>query len=594
VRWLGPALFACLAFATSLALARAGGGQHYSPPGGGYGGSSPSGGYGSGYYGGGGGGGGGLGYLIYLIIRLTFTYPLVMIPLWLFVGYLFYRASQNRASVATPREIRNLDEQRMTPRRDVNDSLAELQRSDPSFDADAFFERTKKVFLEIQEAWFRRNLDPVRQYMSDGLHRRFTTLLALMQLQNQRNGLADAQVLSARLLDVTRTAAFDCLTVRIHASLRDVDVPATDSDEQARKKARAASAEEFTELWTFVRRRDAKTKPGWDASQGKCPNCDWVLSEITQPSEYLPHDDTAPGLDGLQAHDPDAAPELLQDRGLLLFWKWLEAWAFADVRRLQKLATKEAITEIQAEIDAMAQRKQSFLVHDPAVGGTRVAAVETGGEQDRVHVEIRWSAMLGGARSPRPYRSILTMVRSASAKTDRGVGLSTERCGSCGAPLSDSDSTKCDFCGHELSEATLEWQFETLVPYEQWQRPMVMPRRTNSAFATSSERLRLMRVMVAIVKADGVVEPQELRLLRDCALRWHVPWPTVQQMLDERVDETFADLTPQSPEQARAFVEQLVEAAQVDGRVDRRERQLIYRAAARLGLDNAAVDGMLG
>jgi predicted lipid-binding transport protein (Tim44 family) len=541
-----------------------------------------------------------------------------MIPLWILVGYFIYAGSRNRGSVATPREIRNLDEQRMTPSRDVNDSLADLQRSDPSFDADAFFERTRKVFLEIQEAWFLRNLDPVRQYMSDGVYRRFTTLLALMQLQNQRNGLADAQVLSARLLDVTRTAAYDCLTVRMHASLRDVDVPATDTDEQARKKARAASAEEFTELWTFVRRRDAKTKPGWDTSQGKCPSCgapfaggaankceycnaivnsgnyDWVLSEITQPSEYLPHEDTAPGLDGLQAHDPDAAPELLQDRGLLLFWKWLEAWAFADSRRLQKLATRAAITELQAGIAAMAEKKQSFLVHDPAVGGTRVAAVETGGAQDRAHIEIRWSAILGAARAPRPYRSILTMVRGAAAKTDRGVGLSNERCGSCGAPLSNSDSTKCDFCGHELSEATLEWQFEALVPYEMWQRPLLAPRRTNAAFATSSERLRLLRVMVAIVKADGVVEPQELRLLRDCALRWHIPWPTVEQLLSEPVDETFADLVPQSPAQAPAFVEQLVEAARVDGRIDRRERQLIERAAAKLGLDSGAVDELLG
>ena len=75
--------------------------------------------------------------------------------------------------------------------------------------------------------------------------------------------------------------------------------------------------------------------------------------------------------------DPDAAAELLQDRGLLLFWKWLEAWAFGDVQRLLKLATTKAVEGFGADIDRMKQRGDTFVVKLPAVGGTRIAAVET-------------------------------------------------------------------------------------------------------------------------------------------------------------------------------------------------------------------------
>jgi hypothetical protein len=619
-RWLGLAALLWPA----IVLARAGGGQHYSSPpsyggGGGYGGGGYSG------YGGYGGGGGGVdvGWLLYWLFRLTFDYPLVMIPFWLIVAFVVYRAFQSRASVTTPREISRIEERRLVPSQDVTSALDLLRQQDPAFDPDAFFERTRKVFLQIQEAWFLRNLDPVRAYMSDGVYRRFTTLLALMQLENQRNALADAKVASARLLEVTRTEAFDCLTVRVHASMRDTDVPASDSDEAARRKAQSAPAEEFTELWTFIRRRGRTTRPRFDASQGHCPNCgapftggaankceycnaivnsgnyDWVLSEITQASEYLPHDRTAPGLDALRGRDPDAAAEILQDRALLLFWKWLDACAFGDPKRIQKVATKDAVAGIGGGIDEMKERKEAFVVRIPAVGGTRVAAVETDvGGFDRAHVEIRWSAVLGAGRvssfaNPQPYRSIVTMVRASSAKTDRGVGLSNERCGNCGAPLTNSDSTTCDFCGNDLSEAAKNWQLDALIPIEQWVRPSVAPAPAYSAFATRSERLRLLSVLVAIVKADGVVEPSELRMLRDSAARWHVPWSDVQAMLDHGVDETFGSLQPQSPDQASAFLEQLIAAAKVDGRIDRRERMLIHRAGERMGLDAQAVDDLI-
>jgi len=617
--WVGLLVFVTVFLSGALAFARAGGGQHYSPP------SAPS--YsGGGYHGSNGysgsGGGGDVAYLLFWIIRLTFEIPYVMVPLWLVVAFLIYRGSQQRASVAMPREVVRMEERRVRPASNVNAAIAELKGADPAFDLDAFFERVRKTFLDVQEAWFLRNLDTVRLNMSDGLYRRFTTLLALMKLENQRNGLADAKVMGATLLEVTRTNAYDCLTVRIDASLRDVDVPASYTDDQARKAANKAAPDEFSEMWTFVRRRGVKTQPGFDTSQGKCPNCgapftggaankceycnsiinsgnfDWVLAEITQPSEYLPHDRAAPGLDNLRARDPDAAAELLQDRGLLLFWKWLEAWAFGETARLMKIATPAAVTGIGSDIDAMKQKGGSLVVRNPAVGGTRIAAVETDADGfDRVHVEIRWSAIMGSNRASgaaQPYRSIVTMIRKSDATTDKGVGLSNERCGNCSAPLTDSDSTKCDYCGHDLAGASKEWQLDAFVPYEQWDRPTIASRHSTAAFATGSERLRLMSVMVAIVKADGVIEPSELRLLRDCAVRWNIQWPKVQEMLDAAVDESFGNLSPKSPPEARAFLEQIIGAAKVDGRIDRRERTLIYRAAEKLGLEKSVVDEMLG
>jgi predicted lipid-binding transport protein (Tim44 family)/uncharacterized tellurite resistance protein B-like protein len=599
----------------SDALGRAGGGQHYS------GGSSSSGGSGSS------GSGGILDLLeiVFWIFRLTFAYPHFMLPLWLVVIIAVVITLRSQPSSASRREITRMDVQRLRPRQDVNEALGGLQQSDPSFDVDAFFDRTKKVFLDVQESWFRRDLEKTRVYMSDGLYRRFTTLLSLMKLENQRNGLADATILNARMLEVSRTPAFDCLAVQIRASVRDVDVAATLSDDEARAKAKRANMEDFTEIWTFVRRRGvASRKPGDDITQGKCPSCgaafsggatnrcaycnavvnsgnyDWVLSEITQPSEYLPHDAAAPGFDALAEKDPDAAPELLRDRGLLLFWKWLEAWAFSDATQVQKLATPTGLRAINSEIEEAKGRGASIAVRLAAVGGTSIAAVEVDSNGfDRVHVDVRWSAVMAttkaGARlDPRPYRSIVTMVRAADAKTDRGTGLSNERCGNCGAPLTNSDSTKCDYCGHDFTGAAKEWQLEGLVPYDQWNGPRVTTApRSNAAFATGNERRRMLQVMVAIVRADGVVDKSEMKLLKDCSTRWNIPWKDVQGMLDGDADALMNDLRPQSPAQSRAFLSQIIMAAKVDGRIDRRERALIFSAAAKLNVNEDTVNELL-
>lgn len=619
---------------------RAGGGQNYSPPsrssgggsrssGGSYGGSSRSSGgsYGGSYNPGGGGiyvssgrplyvGGGGFTVVVVFI---------VVVGGIILIAYVINQRTLSNSWQETSLEVQRLDERRLRPAADVDQALAQLKQDDPTFELEAFLGRTRKVFLDIQEAWFLRNLDAVRLYMSDGVFRRFTTLLSLMQLEGQRNALADATVLNARLMEVTRTNAFDCLTVRIHASMRDTDVPDSDTDEQARRQAQSSGVADFTELWTFVRRRGGQTKTEYDASQGRCPNCgapftggasnkcdycnsivnsgnyDWVLSEITQPSEYLPQDRAAPGLDALQAHDPDAAAEILQDRGLLLFWKWLEMWAFADVRRLQKLSTTEALAAFGGEVEAMKTRGKRFVLRVPAVGGTRVAAVESAIDGfDRAHVEIRWSAVTGVGNvasfaEPQPQRSIVTMVRAAEATTDRGAGLSNERCGNCGAPLSNSDSTACDFCGHDLAGASKEWQLASIVPFEQWEQPSTAAARPRTeAFATLGERRRLMTILIAVVKADGIIAPSEMRLLKDCAQRWQLPWSEVQMMLEQGVEDAFGNLVPTSSREGRAFLAQMVSAAKVDGQVDRRERALIYETARHLKLDTKLVDAMIG
>lgn len=578
------------------ALARAGGGEHYA------GGSDSN----------DSGGGGAIPIeLVWFLVRITFEYPLVGIPIWIFVIWVFWQMNRSRAAPRTQRHVASLESARFAPegRRDVG----RIRAHDPAFDVDALARRAGEQFAQVQEAWFRRDLTPVRRHLSDATYRRFTTLLALMQAEGRRDALDDLRVRSVRPVAIGGSSAFDSVTFAIDAELRDTDVAATDSDDVARKKAAHAPLERFTELWTFVRRPDAQTRPEF-LGQGKCPNCgapftggasntceycnavvnsgnyDWVVSEITQPEAFVPHRARTDVVGPLVARDPAAGAELLEDRALLLFWKWIEAFSLVDARPLRKLSRPQAFDNVAAEV-AKVQAKPPLL-RVPAVGGADVVAVQLDdGGFDRVWVDVRWSASTGVA-GPRPRRHVVAMERRSSARTDPRFGLSTERCGNCAAPLTNSDSTTCDFCGHDLAGADTEWQLAEVVAYEQWRRPAARPAPDLHAFAAPSERLRTLQLLAAVARADGVVDASEQKLLRDCARRWQVPWTEVAPLLDGDVDPFAPDHL--DPEEGEELVRLLVAAARVDGRIDARERRLIVQVASHVGLSARQVEGLLG
>lgn len=599
------AVFAAAATWSALAWARAGGGEHYTP-----GGSS------SGDFGGSSGDGLPL-YLIWMLLRLTFEHPLVALPIWAVVLFIAWTANRSRPGSATRRALKRVEHERVRPQSDLHTSLQRLKEMDPAFDQAVLTERVRKLFREVQEAWFLRDLAPVRRYLTDATYRRFAILLTLMKAEGRRDAQADVRVLGLRPLRVTLGETFESITFEIDASMRDTDVAAHRSDEEARREASHAPEQRFTEMWTFLRRRGAKSTSDAVWGQGGCPNCgapftggetntceycgaivnsgnhDWVLSEITQASEYTPHPSTDRVLAKLRERDPEAAAEILEDRSLLLFWKWLEACAFADPTRVRQVTTRPAFDRIAASLQD-APKDRVPLVRIPAVGGADVLASEVDVDGfDRVHVDVRWSAAMGGAAT-RPRRHVLVMVRKTGATTNRNTGLSTERCGHCSAPLTDSDSTTCAFCGQDLAAAEHQWQFVDLMPRETWSRPSEeLARPDLPAWSSRSERIRILQLVAGVARADGHIDASERRLLKQLARRWSVPWNQVEPLLFERPDAVLAALDGQVSERAETVLRILADAARADGRIDRRERAVIQKTARHLRADDALVEKIL-
>jgi tellurite resistance protein len=610
-----------------VALARGGGGENYSR------GSDDSGGDGDAFF-----------YILFRLIELAFYYPKIGIPLIIgfCVVYYFYKRNLHPTG-ATQRAIERREAEQRThvSEQDVQSWVQALKSKDPNFELQTVLDKVRKLFPALQEAWFKRELTPIRPFLSDATYQRFNVQLQLMSSQGVRDAIADVRLLGVQLIGVQQSPWFDSIHVRVRAEMRDTDVPASASDAQALAAARKVAPEAFTEVWTFVRKPGAQTRIGQDLYQGKCPNCgapykggatnvceycgavvnsgnyDWTLSEITQGVEFNRHMADVRGLREAREADPALNLEILEDRASLLFWKWIDAQSRGDASRLAQVANAEMISQLSGELEELGKRGQRRVVLECAVGAVTTRAFEVNPDgYDLAHVEIRWSARMGVGpaeqRAPQlptvPQRWVFTLTRKHGAKTNTSNGMSTDRCPQCNAPLTGSSSSACEYCGTRLDTGEKDWVLAYTFLSETWEarerqlrmsstarpspagpvRPEPMAGATAAgpgmdAVMDVKERERLLYMMAAIAAADGAVDVPERKLLKLCATRWGIPWQNVEMALNSG-STLFSKLIPRGSPEASVFLRNLVQMALVDGRVDRKERRMLEAAAAHLDL----------
>jgi Tim44-like domain len=625
-------LFALLMTLAAPALARVGGGQHYSGSHSSSSGSRSSGSHSSGWSGsrssgswsnGGSSSSSGDPVVWFFLGHPLFTLALIGVA---FVIWRTYRHSFG-ATASTQRAFEESDAREPGPpsAREVTGWVDVLRASDPEFDLVNFLDQVKALFLRVQAAWAAGDLASVRRDLSDATFQRFRVQLELLRAQGVRNVTADMAVLDLVPAGLERTSAFDTLHVRIRAQARDVDVPVALSPEQALERARRAPIEPFVEVWSFVRRPGTRSRKDGVLPPGKCPNCgapfdggaagnctycgaivnsgayDWVLAEITQGLEAGSTPVEVPGLEALRAADPALSLEVLEDRASLLFWGWIDAQSRAESGRMAKLATPDLLAEMSADVAALRARQRTRVFLQAAVGSVAVRAIEEGPATTLAHVEIRWSARMGvvpegaspGTLATLPQRWTLSLARKAGVKTDEARGMATARCGNCGAPLGDSVQPTCEHCGATLNDGAHDWVLARAEPFEVWAArsraqatPMGLAPSSQAGRDTvldAAERQRLLYTMAAMAAADGGVDDRERRMLKLCAERWGVPYENVEMAL--KADPAlFERLVPPPGPGGETFLRSLVQMALVDGKVDRQERRMLEAAAARLGL----------
>jgi tellurite resistance protein/uncharacterized Zn finger protein (UPF0148 family) len=495
-------------------------------------------------------------------------------------------------------------------------SLDTLRARDPALTEQSIVDHTGQMSDMLRDAWCAGDMRPARAFVSDGVFSRFQVQLRLMRQENRRNVMGDARIRDLTIVAVESADPLDVVHVRVTAEARDTEVTANATDDQVRAALAHARVEPYAEIWSLVRQAGAQSKPDGFQVGRACPSCgaplaegetmkcrycgalacsgehDWVLAEITQVEEWHPTAAQAGGLAELRARDAGVAREVLEDRASYLFWKWIEAGRAGGFAPLRKCAAA-ALLQSGGRIEWVRS------VSDVAVGGADLVACELDGDDgfDRVYVEIFWSARFDGAKAYTPVQMVLRLARRSGVTSK--LSMTALVCTACGAPLVESDSTKCDHCGAELAAGETAWVLDAV------QRPeeVVLGQRSAGPQADGDgarlaslvpdvadprERRMLFARMAQLMASDGTIDRKERRLLEMCASRWSIPSEQVEQVLANPPQGDYAG--PMGVQSAEWFLAGLVAAAMADGRIDNRERALLERACDALQLPREAID----
>lgn len=591
----------------SLSLfARAGGGGGFG--GGGFGGSG-GGSFGGGSYGGRGlsiGGGRGRGPLGVIEITVLFLVGAAVI-------FAYINTTQYCHGTVIKKRALGLRQ----PKSSLQNEVEKLKQRDEMFDIDAFSERVNPAFMQVQQAWVNGDMTPVRHLVSDGIYERFSLQLQMLSQQKLRNIMSEIKIGSIKPECVVSGDCFDEVTVKVTASAKDRYVN-LDLDCDVGK---ASISESFVEYWSFLRRPGVKTLQKASLLENCCPNCgasldivdkaecqsckaivnsgdyDWVLSEITQASEwsYTPRKHL-PGLEKMLKKDPAFNIQHIEDRASVMFWRYIACGYFSSYKYLAKLATSDFMREHHGEFSADSQGRKNFYA-DAAVGSVETVAIEVSDDSasiDRIHLKVRWSghretARLPGFIAPAFERSNIfsheyILERFSNAKSSEKNTLNSIHCPNCGAHETHSGKPFCEYCKTPLNDGSQDWVLSDIRAYTKWN--IHIDEESSNDFRdmiASIDPDELIAAAAAIMLADGQVAPAEQKVLRQIAARHNISNEKLMLIIDSVQNHTWNLEVPEDRQQAGELFKAMIRMSLADGYISGTEYKLIKKLADKTG-----------
>jgi len=580
--------------------------------------------------GGGGGGGGGLpGVVIELLLWLVFRHPVIGIPLLLVAfGGSALAAKRTKGSYQGLVIRRGLDARMGNRDRFARQRISE---HDATFDEAVFLGRVEACFMKVQRSWCAHELGPIRPFVSDGLFERFELQLAEQQLLGYRDRMERLEIEPSLLAEAEVEGPFEVVTVRVRARAADYSVSLESGDFVAGSMDVAS----FAEYWSFVRRTSAKSgsrKGG--LMEGSCPNCgapitmnqwshcrhckamlrsgehDWVLTEITQASQWHERDYVRPpGVEKLRRRDADFGLQHLEDRTSLLFWRWRSAFLHGDVQALGRVGTEALTASVEDGIAARrGENGERSYIGECAVGHVTVVGVEVDdAELDHALVEVVWSGTdytieADGKRERgrvRPARcTLFVLSRPKQARSGLDDALASAHCSGCGAPEAEGDAAECQYCGAPLTAANAGWTVAEITPAlsvsaRAWKKRLRIDEHRAGMLsqsgihhgATTIHKAEVLSWMAQIAAVDGVIAPKERKALEAVAAKTGLKAAEVEKLCrSSSARSAIEGMGPKDPKEARMWLASAARTALADGNVSRPEMNLLEQLARPHGL----------
>ncbi len=577
---------------------------------------------GAGDFDGGGGGDDGIGFIIqiilWIVMELPFPWNLIVSGIIIVV---FVIGSKMTAKKVKARTILNSlptgDTVKKAPGRDA------FLKNNPDFSEDLFISNVKDAFMKIQKAWEDQDLSKVRKFISDGVYQRFNTQFIMMGLLKQKNTMSRIDIKNVYIDRIDSDGLYDIIHTAVHASITDSFTSSLDSS------LNTGGTEEFVEYWSFLKKRG---KPRKDIYQSdSCPNCsaplpadmgevskcascgtltnsgeyDWVLSEITQADDYVganPKLGASAGLTekirGLIDENEDFAVQLIEDKASNGYLQMLTAQALGDPSILRRFVSDDVFNKIpMPEAGARVAYNRIYLNDVYLVGvaveeDKNVLAIAIKSSCQRVRIDNGRAVKLDQAVMSRT--EVILMSRDRKAGASKG-SIYAHSCPSCGAPVENSLSINCGYCGTPFNSTGNEWIITGVMPMEQYEE-YHSSHADNFTYQVKTSQLdklydvrdfALNNVMI-VIAADGIFGDEERHFAEELAKKWGYDPDKLEPFIGMAQNGRLSLRMPDDPKKRLKIFRMMEKAAEADRTVSPEERKLLDSVRAEYTIEDAA------
>lgn len=151
-----------------------------------------------------------------------------------------------------PRKAANVEAGKAGPEQEpyqqTDAFVGDLKRADSTFDAGEFRKKASDLFVTVQAAWKKRDLEPVKKHITGDLFYGMANELEKAVAGGSVNHIEKVSVRDSGITEAWQEEGLDYVTVRFT-----VEASALSTDRDGSPAGEGPKPVEFSEYWTFVR-----------------------------------------------------------------------------------------------------------------------------------------------------------------------------------------------------------------------------------------------------------------------------------------------------------------------------------------------------
>ncbi len=565
---------------------------------------------------------------IFIAIAL-FSSPLFFLT-WLFVPILILYLTLGKRFISNSEDYRFIE---------VTD-FSSISSKDPAFNKEVFLERAKKAFVIIQEGWSKRDLSKAEAFLADGTYEQFQIQINTMKADHEIDLMKDIDIKKALIVRLSSKAGYDSLSVQFTVSAVNYRI----DDRNNSFKDGSQIPEEFTEIWTFMRRTGSKTiKNG--LIEGYCPNCgakvegariskcpscsallrsgqhDWILTGITQASEWRDASINNPtAYQSMISADNSLNISHLEDKLTVIFWRLVEANRLGNSEPIQKVSTDEFAQSFSNSNYSVAFPK----CRECALGSQEITGFITNRKDyDYLIGQLVWSGVSVSNNSEIYRKSMVVLRRKKGVTSDPEKSFCSTHCPNCGAKEpSDLSSNTCEYCGSVFNDDSKDWMLcdivanfsetkalDYIIDANNSARGQKAQTETTNTENNKVQRTRidynsfdyysgidLLNITIAMMLADGIIDDREMKIIYGIRRARNISNNELQQIiirLRKTSDPVKFVLDTTAVKLDENLIRLLICIAAADGRIDYTELDMLKRITAKMGLPESRLRDLI-